>query len=73
MLWWPRHTPSTGSLPAKYSIAATEMPASLGELGPGEITMALNAFVSHQRNRLQSSVISSLRTTVTSAPSSPKY
>ncbi|MOA51468.1 hypothetical protein D3C78_1746200 [compost metagenome] len=38
MLWWPRHTPRMGSLPAKCLMAATEMPASAGEQGPGEAT-----------------------------------
>src|SRR2546427_6308108 len=38
MLWWPRHTPRMGRRPAKCWMAATEMPASAGEQGPGEIT-----------------------------------
>jgi GMP synthase-like glutamine amidotransferase len=37
MLWWPRHTPSTGVLPANASIIASELPASSGRPGPGEI------------------------------------
>ncbi len=39
MDWWPRHTPSIGSLPAKYLMASREMPASVGVHGPGETTM----------------------------------
>ena len=27
MLWWPRHTPSTGTLPANCRIAAPDTPA----------------------------------------------
>jgi hypothetical protein len=72
MLWWPRHTPRMGSLPAKCWMAATEMPASAGEQGPGEMTSRSMAPASSRR-WISSTVISSLRTTVTSAPSSPKY
>ena len=39
MLWWPRQTPRIGILPANSWIAATEMPASAGVQGPGEMTM----------------------------------
>ena len=38
MLWWPRHTPRIGSLPAKCCTAGTQMPASAGEQGPGDST-----------------------------------
>jgi len=38
-----RHTPRIGSLPAKRLIAGTEMPASFGVHGPGEITMRSGA------------------------------
>ncbi len=46
----------------------SEMPASFGVQGPGEITIFAGASAS-----MSSSVISSLRTTFTSAPSSPRY
>ena len=35
--WWPRQTPRIGIRPAKRSITGTEMPASRGVQGPGEI------------------------------------
>ena len=38
MLWWPRHTPKIGNWPMKWRMAETEIPASLGEHGPGETT-----------------------------------
>jgi hypothetical protein len=47
---------------------ATEMPASAGEHGPGEITMR-SGFIA----AISLSVIASLRNTFTSSPSSPKY
>jgi hypothetical protein len=55
-------------LPANSLIAATEMPASAGEQGPGEITMR-SGFIA----AISSRVIASLRNTFTSSPSSPKY
>jgi hypothetical protein len=64
----PRHTPRIGSLPAKWRIASTQMPASAGEQGPGESTSRAGF-----RPAMPSSVISSLRNTRTSSPSSPKY
>ena len=39
MPWCPRHTPSTGTLTPNRRITSTEMPASSGRPGPGEITM----------------------------------
>ncbi len=67
--WWPRHTPSVG-MPAsgKRRMASTEMPASFGVHGPGETTMRSGAF----SNRA-STEAASLRTTSSSAPSSPRY
>ena len=56
--WWPRHTPRIGILPAKRWIAGTEIPASVGVHGPGEITMCFGASRS-----TSSSVSSSLRIT----------
>jgi len=47
---------------------SSEMPASLGVHGPGEIAIASGA-----RAAIASTVIASLRSTVTSAPSSPRY
>jgi hypothetical protein len=38
MAWWPRHTPSSGSLPVKCWMASTQMPASAGLQGPGDST-----------------------------------
>ena len=43
MLWCPRHTPSMGNLPAKCLMAATEIPASAGEHGPGDTTRCVGA------------------------------
>ena len=40
MAWWPRQTPSTGTRPAAARTSGTEMPASRGVQGPGEITIA---------------------------------
>src|SRR6218665_2164201 len=40
MLWWPRHTPRIGSLPAKCPIAGTEMPASAGNALQGDRVVA---------------------------------
>ena len=37
MDWWPRHTPSTGILPAKARIMSIDTPASYGVPGPGEM------------------------------------
>jgi hypothetical protein len=62
------HTQDRQATHAKCRIAATEMPASAGEQGPGETTIR-----SGRRGAISSSVISSLRNTSTSAPSSPKY
>jgi len=66
--WWPRHTPRIGSLPVKASMAPTQMPASAGEHGPGDST-SWSGF----KAWMPSSVISSLRKTRTSSPSSAKY
>ncbi|CSC17726.1 Uncharacterised protein [Vibrio cholerae] len=57
-----------GSWPANASIAASEIPASLGVHGPGEITKCVGASA-----RIPSRSISSLRTTLTCAPNSQKY
>ena len=56
---------------ARRSAGSTSivMPASSGRPGPGEITMRSGA----QRARSSSTVTASLRTTRTSAPSSPRY
>ena len=56
MLWCPRHTPRIGISPAKRWISGTEMPASFGVHGPGEMTMCAGA-----SRAISSSVISSLR------------
>ena len=68
MAWWPRHTPSIGTLPAKARTASSETPASSGVHGPGEMTMR-----SGRMSRRPAAPASSLRTTLTSAPSSPRY
>jgi hypothetical protein len=49
-------------------MASTQMPASAGEHGPGDSTSCVGF-----SSVMPSSVISSLRNTRTSAPSSPKY
>ena len=51
---------------------ATEMPASAGEQGPGEITRR-SSCPALSRASISATVISSLRNTSTCAPSSPKY
>src|SRR5439155_915431 len=38
MAWWPRQTPSSGTLPASARTSGTAIPASAGVHGPGEIT-----------------------------------
>ena len=57
-----------GTRPAKRRTSSTEMPASFGVHGPGEMTMRSGA-----RRSTSSSVMRSLRKTRTSAPSSPRY
>jgi len=66
--WCPRHTPRIGRRPAWASMAGTHTPASAGEHGPGESTTRSGASAP-----MPSTSISSLRTTRTSSPSSPKY
>ena len=68
MAWWPRQTPRIGISPAKRRIAASEMPASFGVQGPGETTIWAGFIFS-----MSDTVRALLRTTFTSAPSSPKY
>ena len=68
MHWWPRQTPRMGTCPAKRRIKSMLTPASSGRLGPGEMTIR-----SGRSAAISSSVISSLRATVTSAPSSERY
>ena len=67
--WWPRQTPRIGISPAKRRIAASEIPASFGVQGPGEIDDLRRLQPLHIVQHDQSL----LRTTFTSAPSSPKY
>ena len=55
-------------VPANRRITSIEIPASFGVHGPGEIAIASGA-----RSAIASRPIASLRSTVTSAPSSPKY
>jgi hypothetical protein len=57
-----------GILPANALMSGTEMPASFGVHGPGDTTMCAGLSFS-----TPSSVISSLRYTFTSWPSSPRY
>ena len=68
MHWCPRHTPSTGSFGPIFAMTSLEMPASFGVHGPGEMTTASGFSAS-----ISATVISSLRFTTGSAPSSPKY
>ncbi len=63
MLWWPRQTPSSGSRPEKALISSTDMPASLGVQGPGEMTSPSGLSAS-----TPAASISSLRNTFSSAP-----
>jgi hypothetical protein len=49
-------------------MASTQTPASLGVQGPGEKTMWSGSSAA-----ISATLISSLRATFTSAPSSPKY
>ncbi len=55
-----------GVVSPSRSITSTEMPASFGVQGPGEITIASTRFLASA-----STVISSLRCTSTVAPSAP--
>jgi hypothetical protein len=66
--WWPRQTPSRGTLGPKRRMTSTEIPASSGRPGPGEMTMCVGC-----RPAISSRVISSFRRTSGGAPSSPKY
>ena len=52
--WWPRHTPRIGIWPANSRISGTEMPASFGVHGPGEITICSgsHAAISVERDRV---------------------
>src|SRR6185437_15533067 len=68
MAWCPRQTPRIGTRPEKRLISSSDIPASAGRPGPGEIRMRLGRFDS-----ISSAVISSLRRTTTSPPSSPRY
>ena len=43
MHWWPRQTPSVGTRGPSSRSSSTEIPASPGEHGPGEITIASGA------------------------------
>jgi len=68
MDWWPRHTPSNGfPAAAQAPTKSSEMPASLGVQGPGEMRNALAPL-----RRAWSAVNASLRTTCVSAPNSIK-
>ncbi len=49
-------------------MVASEMPASFGVHGPGEMTI-----LSGRSRAISSTEASSFRTTVTAAPSSPRY
>ena len=64
--WWPRQTPRRGT--GERRMSSRLIPASSGVPGPGEITMR-----SGRSARASSTLIASLRTTFTSAPSSPRY
>jgi hypothetical protein len=64
----PKQIPNMGSLPAKHRITSMEMPASVGEHGPGEMQIPRGAFAS-----ISCTVMASLRWTSTSAPSCHKY
>ena len=66
--WWPRHTPRIGMVPAKRWMRGTEMPASRGVRGPGEMTTP-----SGRSAATSSRVIASLRRTSRTPPSSPRY
>ena len=62
--WWPRQTPSTGTPRTLSTAEAT--PASFGVHGPGETSTCVGL-------RDAIAVMSSLLTTCTAAPSSPRY
>ena len=63
---WCRADAEDGQLAANASIAATDAGLSVGVQGPGEITTVPAAI-----SAMPATSISSLRTTCTSAPSSP--
>ena len=60
--------PRMGNSAPNRRTTATEIPASFGVQGPGEMTMRSGASRS-----MSAKVSSSLRRTVTLAPSSPRY
>ena len=66
MDWWPRQTPRMGISPAKRRMAATEMPASAGVHGPGEMSSR-----SGRRAASLSTVMASLRNTRISGACQP--
>jgi hypothetical protein len=68
MHWCPRQTARIGVTPANRWTSSIGIPASFGVHGPGDIAIASGA-----RAAIASTVIASLRSTATSAPSSPKY
>ena len=68
MHWWPRQTPRTGVSEPKWRITSLDIPAFSGVPGPGDTTILLGA-----SSAISSSVVWSLRTTLTSAPSSQRY
>src|SRR5664279_2358235 len=63
--WWPRQTPWMGMAAPNSRMALTEMPASVGEHGPGETMMCVGASA-----RISASEILSFLTTTGCSPSS---
>ena len=68
MAWWPRQTPKMGSSAPRSRRTASEMPASFGVHGPGEMRMPWGA-----RARMPATSMPSFLKTSTLAPSSPRY
>ena len=66
MAWWPRQTPSIGTVPFSSRATSTITPASSGRPGPGDRTIRSGCSA-----RISSSVSSSLRITRMSASIDP--
>ncbi len=74
--WWPRQTPNNGTRPSTALTNSTEIPASNGPHGPGEMTIALGRRPADwlaNRPANCSTVTASLRITSASMPNSSKY
>ena len=66
MAWWPRHTPNMGNFPRPWRTKSSQIPASAGLPGPGEI-MTLSGSIAS----ISDGDIPSFLTTLTSLSREP--